>query len=147
MILFNEEWATKRLCEAVPTTYSTADISIASCNEKGLRGGVLFKEFTEESVRMSAVGFCPNWICRELIWAVFDYGFNQLKVERMWTGTNKHNTPALILNRRLGFKYKVEIAGIYKNNTPVVIHMLERGDCKWLSLKSRAYRRNVGQDA
>lgn len=147
-LVFNSAWATHQLCRAVPTSSSDSAVSIATAADDGaLLGGVIFKEYTGESCRLSAVGFEPNWLSRELLWAVFDYAFKQLPLKRVWTGTIEGNAAAVHLNERLGFKYISSLPGIYPGNKSVLIHMLERDECRWLKLRSRTLASNVARAA
>lgn len=146
-LIFNARWVTEDIARAVPTTFSNADVSIGRLVDGRLIGGVLFKEFTHESIRMSVVGFEQGWLSRELLWAAFDYPFNQLGVQRVWSGMRADLLEVIQFNAHLGFKKVAEVPGIYPGNTSVVITQLERADCRWLRLKSRQYASNVRRAA
>jgi len=142
-LAFNDPLASARLADAIPTTLARQDVSIATVDDMGVLGGVLFKEWTGESFRLSAVGFDRGWLTRELLWCVFDYAFNQCGAKRVWTGTPDGNDQALRLNEHLGFKETVRVPGMYPGNRCVILRMLERSDCRWLKLKSRQFRSNM----
>jgi hypothetical protein len=108
-----------------------------------LMGGVIYKDFTRESIRMSVASWDRRWLSHEMLWVVFDYPFNQLGVKRIFTMTPLNRPNVVHFNDKFGFKTIVEnVPGVYPGNVGVIIKCMERDDCRFLKLKSRQYKRN-----
>ena len=47
-------------------------------------GGVIFSNYTGESIAMHSAAWDQHWINRDMLFVIFDYPFNQLGVKRMF---------------------------------------------------------------
>lgn len=141
MILFNNADHGQKIARTAGCYFNPAsDICISRWEEGFLLGGVIYQNFTGESIAMHTAGFHPKWISRDLLWVSFDYPFNQLGVKRIFGQVPESNTKALEFDLKIGFKVVTKIDGVFKDGGAIVI-VLERADCRWLGLKPQTLRR------
>ncbi len=108
-----------------------------------LVGGVVYYNYTHASICMHVASFKQGWINVDLLWAAFDYPFNQLKCERIFAYVRAANQKALEFCCKLGFKGKAVLEGVY-HNTPegkgdLLIMSMKRHECRWLKIKPSSY--------
>lgn len=140
MIVFNNVDHGHRIAIEAGCYFNPAvDVCISRLENEQLLGGVIYQNFTGESVAMHMAGFHPRWVNRDLIWVSFDYPFRQLGVKRVFGQVPESNTRALEFDLRFGFKVVTKIDGVFRDGGVIVI-MLEREDCKWLNLKPQTLR-------
>jgi hypothetical protein len=108
-------------------------------------GGVLYTDWTRESVTMHVAGYERKWFTRFFLWVCFDYPFNQLGCARAFTQAPETSLLSLGIAARLGFSPIAYVPGVYRGNVAKVIAKLERDDCRWLSLGER-YSEEEPQD-
>lgn len=138
-IILNEEWVTSELARAIPTSYGYADVSIGRVVDGDLVGGVLYKEFTGESIRMSVASFRDGWLSRNLLWAAFAYPFAQLGCARVFSQISEARPEALAFNLKLGFSEVLRLPGVYPGGVGVVVTKMERAECRWLSIRQNYF--------
>lgn len=141
MILFNNTEHGFKIAAAIPRPYNPAvDVVISNVTSKGnLRGGVIYDGFTGGCIFMHQAGFQANWLSGNMIWIVFDYPFNQLKVNKVAGTINSNNKELLDFNRRLGFIEEGRIKHAYPDGDLLVLTM-ERSMCRWLKIKPKVYK-------
>jgi len=129
------------IAHAALTTFNPAvDMVLSRVDgEDELLGGVIYTAFTGVSIHLHMAGFKDHWANRDLIWAIFDYPFNQLKCKKVFAQVPETNTKALEIDLKLGFKIVTKIDDVYPDGGVYVLSM-SRGDCKWLSVKPRHIR-------
>ena len=76
-----------------------------------------------------------NWASKDLLWAVFDYPFNILKVNVILAAVASTNIEALKLDRHLGFIDKAYIEDAHIDGDLVILAM-RRENCRWLDIKT-----------
>ena len=116
------------------------DISICRLKDDRRLGGVLFSNYTDESIAIHSASWHPRWINRDLLWVTFDYPFNQLGVNRIFGMVPEDNLAAQKFNYNLGFRLVTRIEGVYKGNITCLVMCLERNECRFLSLKPRTLK-------
>lgn len=119
------------------------DIAIARVRRDKLIGGVLFTDFTGESVAIHTASWDEHWVNRDLIFVVFDYPFNQLGVKRIFGRVPETNIQARNFNLHCGFVDVARIEGVYKHNVAQIIMRLNREDCRFFRIKPRNLRSNL----
>jgi hypothetical protein len=135
MIETNQPWIGYAIAGAAGAMFNPAsDIVIANVSGERLLGGVIFEGYTGASFSMHVAGFAPNWMSRDLMWAVFTYAFVQIGVKKLITTTPEDNLKSLALNERLGFKREAVIEDAFPSGDAIIMSM-RREDCRWLSLK------------
>jgi hypothetical protein len=77
------------------------------------------------------------WCSRDLLWLVFDYGFNHCKVGKMLAPVRSDNTVALALDTRAGWQVEAVLKDIYAPGTHMVILAMTKDACPWLNHQPR----------
>ena len=95
-----------------------------------------------ESIQVHSACWTPHWLNRDMLYVTVDYPFNQLGVNRIFGMVPEDNLHAQEFNIKFGFQYVVRIEGVYKGNIPCMVMSLERGACRYLSVKPRSIRPN-----
>jgi RimJ/RimL family protein N-acetyltransferase len=118
-------------------------MSISRAIDGELLGGVIYTDFTGESLFCHIASFHNPWVSRDLLWVVFDYPFNQLGVKRIFGRIPETNLAAIGLNQHMGLKTIAVIPGVYKHGVGSRIMCIERADCRFLKIKPRHIRTNL----
>lgn len=122
----------------VPNPHIDAPISVY--RDGILRGGVVYSDYTRESVCVHVAGFVPGWLSRTFLFIAFDYPFSQMGVKRVFSQIREDNLQSLGFNKKLGFEPVAYIPGVFPDNVAMIVTKLEREDCRWLDLATH-YRR------
>lgn len=101
-------------------------------------GGVIYHSYTGAggSVQIHSAGNERNWATRDFLWAIFDYPFNQLHVNRVIGQVPSDNVRALKIDMMLGFRIETVVRGVYPDADCLVM-ALERENCRWLKRRPR----------
>jgi RimJ/RimL family protein N-acetyltransferase len=144
MIFFNATDLAKIVSREAGGYYNPdCDRSIVrTADDETILGGVIYQSYNTASIVMSVAGFTPNWLTRDLLWAAFDYPFNQLGCERVFSLINENNTKSLEFNRKLGFKEVTRIPGMFLDGAAIITAM-EETDCRWHRIRPRGLRSNM----
>lgn len=131
----------QRICDAIPRPYDPNNSMVFSrvTPEGNLMGGVVFDDYTTGCIFMHQAAFHKNWLTGNMIWIVFDYPFNKLKVRKVAGVVNSSNKVLLDFNHRLGFKEEARIKDAYADGDMIVLTM-ERSECRWLKIKPKVYK-------
>jgi RimJ/RimL family protein N-acetyltransferase len=100
-------------------------------------GGVVFTNYTGESIVIHSGSWTTHWINRDMLYATFDYPFNQLGVKRLFGQIPEDNFHARAFNEKVGFRYVARIEGVYKHGIACMVMRLDREDCRFLSVRPR----------
>lgn len=119
------------------------DIAIARVRHDELIGGVIFTNFTHESIFIHTGSWDDHALNRDLLFVVFDYPFNQLGVKRIFGRLPESNERAHAFNLHCGFRDVARIEGVYQHNIAQIIMRLDREDCRFLKVKPRGIRSNL----
>ena len=101
-------------------------------------GGVIYTNFTTESIIGHTGAWDDHWINRDVLYVVFDYPFNQLGVNRIFSYLRAVDDHAIRFNENLGFEHVVTVDGMFEGNISCHIMKLERSRCRFLNIKPRA---------
>lgn len=107
------------------------DQTIARVKDGELLGGVLFDHYTGSAISIHTAGFVPHWVNRDLIFAVFHYAFEQLKVKKIFGQTPASNEQAIRFNTSAGFKVEHVIEDVFPDG-PMLLFSMKREECRWL---------------
>jgi RimJ/RimL family protein N-acetyltransferase len=126
-------------------TYFNPKIHKAVCRVRDdvLLGGVIYTNFTHESIEIHSAAFYDCWGSRDLLFVIFDYPFNQLGVKRLFGRVSEINFGALRLTTKLGFRPVARIEGVYRHGVGCVIMRMDREDCRFLGIKPRTIMSNL----
>lgn len=135
MIILNDLEAAKQIGSKSGFIYNPeSDVCLARFKGDQLLGGIIYTGFTGSSIAMHVAGFVPDWVNKEMLWAAFDYPFNQLKVKKVFGEVPADNMKALEFDRKLGFKEEARIKDVYPEGDLVVLAMY-RDECRWLKMR------------
>lgn len=118
------------------------DIAIARVRRDKLIGGVIFTDYTGESIHMHTASWDEHWVNRDLLFVTFDYPFNQLGVKRIFARAKESNYEALRFIRHCGFRDVARIEGVYKHNIAQIVMCVERSECRFFGIKPRRIKTN-----
>lgn len=110
------------------------------CNGEFL-GGFILTNYNGAICFVHMAGKDARWCSPELMWLLFDYGFNQLKVRKMMCTVDSVNDRALDLVRRAGWRS----AGRIADGTPdgdLLLFSMAANHCRWLALRPRYCKLN-----
>lgn len=119
------------------------DHSLANHDDSGLLGGFVFNNFMGNAIMVHDAGRVAHWCSRELMWMIFDYAFNQLKVGKVIAPVPANNIHALTLNLRAGFQLETQIRDVIEPGVDMLILSITKSDCRWLRLPHKSYSRNI----
>jgi len=126
----------RRIAKTAGTTYNAGiDPSVARIKDGELLGGVVFTNYTGESMGIHVAAYDDHWLNRDLLYVVFDYPFRQLGVKRLFSQMPEDNKVAIHFNRRLGFEFVTRVEGVYRNNVACIVTKMEATNCRFLSIK------------
>lgn len=74
-----------------------------------------------------------RWLTRKFLWVMFDYPFNQAKVNRITCPVGSRNLASINFCERLGFERETTLAGAHPDGDLHIYRLWKKG-CKWLSL-------------
>jgi RimJ/RimL family protein N-acetyltransferase len=142
-IRFNDPADGYAIAERAGTAFNPdRDISICRVRDGVRLGGVMFSNYTEESIAIHTASWTPHWINRDMMFVVFDYPYNQLKVNRIFGYVPEDNFHAIAFNEKCGFERVARIEGMFKGNLPCILMKQEREDCRFLGIKPRNLKAN-----
>ena len=78
-----------------------------------------------------------NWMTRELLWAAFDYPFNQCSMVQIFASVARNNQRALKLDLHLGFKLLTTVKDGKAPGVDFDVLTMRREDCRWLEIKKK----------
>jgi RimJ/RimL family protein N-acetyltransferase len=131
------------IAERAGTAFNAGrDISICRLRDYDRLGGVIFTNYTTESIAIHSAGWSPRWINRDMLFVTFDYPFNQLGVNRVFGYVPEDNFHAIRFNEKMGFTHVTRVEGMFKGNIACLLMKLERRECRWLKVRARTLRSN-----
>lgn len=103
-----------------------------------LEVGVTYDGYTGPGGSISIHSRCddPRAPNRLFYFSIFDYPFNQLKVEYLYGLVDENNDAAQRVDEHLGFKHLATLPGYFPGRN-AIIYVMQRVDCRWLALGSR----------
>lgn len=143
-IVFNDPDHGDAIARAAGTRFiPMIDIAISRVRDDDLLGGVVFNNYTRESIEIHSASFDNHWGSRDLIFVIFDYPFNQLGVKRLFGRVAEHNVRAIRLNTKLGFKPVARIEGVYRHGIACIVMRMDREDCRFIGMTPRRIQSNL----
>lgn len=144
MIVFNNHDHGDAIARAAGCNFNPrCDIAITRVAGDELLGGVIYQNYTHESISIHVASFDKRAATRELLWVIFHYPFVQLGVKRIFGQVPETNTKALEFDLALGFKILTKVDGVFPDGGVIVL-VLEKADCRWLNFKPKTLR--AGQE-
>lgn len=121
-------WVAER-CECPPPGSATTGIGLVQHGK--LVAGVMYERFTGRSVFVSLAIDPGCYLDRQFVWAICDYPFNQLGVERVAATITSSNARSIRIAKHIGFVVAASIPDMFYDGD-LLIATIDRSDCKWL---------------
>lgn len=119
------DWVAQRAL--VYTSESSRAIGL-SRNGK-IVAGVIYTDFNGRNVWVHQA--VEGMLTRQYLWTIFDYPFNQLKVERVTGVIPEANKRAQRLTQHLGFELETTLQGAHPSGD-LLVYVIRKKDCRWL---------------
>jgi len=87
--------------------------------------------FLPDSCQIHVASTDVYWLSKDLLFAIFDYPFNKLKVKVIIAPICKDNVKSLNLCRKLGFEQVADIPYGHQDGDLIVM-VMKRDRCVWL---------------
>ena len=132
-IVFDKEKIGKFLTEQGAWNGGTDRYQCLGIEEDGeLIAGVAYDSY-EEGARISShcAGIGKRWLSKTFLHMMFDYPFNQLKVNVVINTVSSNNKDSMRFTEHLGFKEITRIEG-GTSDGDLIIYVLYKKDCKWI---------------
>lgn len=96
--------------------------------------GVVFDDYNGVNINMHvASDGTKRWMNREILWMVFDYAFNQCKVNRITGLVGEGNIAARTFDEHIGFTLETTLKAAHPTGDLLVYRMF-RDECRWLRM-------------
>lgn len=96
-----------------------------------LVAGVVLETFTGRSANIHVAGIGKHWLSRNLLYSIFHFCFNVLKLKRLTGLVAASNTAALAFDRHIGFRYESTMPDGAPDGDLVILRMRPE-DCRYL---------------
>ena len=97
-----------------------------------LVAAVVFNDYNKAAICMHVVSDgSKRWMTKTLLWMVFDYAFNQLKVQRITGLVGEKNWDARKFDEHIGFTQETTLERAHPDGRLMVYRMF-REDCRWI---------------
>jgi hypothetical protein len=104
------DWAARRIGQ---DAFERAQ-AIGWADKHGIVAIVVLHDLSPPNVMLSWASSSPRWMTRKALWTVFNWAFNQLKVDRITGLVERPNKHARRLNEKLGMK----LEGVLRKASP-----------------------------
>lgn|GEM_PF-1963670 len=102
---------------------------------------VAYDGFIGKTCQMHVVNLMGKMTPKQLLWAAFDYPFNQAGLSCVMGIVNSRNTDAMRYDTKLGFKEINRLKGMHDNGGDIVLLTMQKADCRWI--KERKYEKQL----
>lgn len=93
--------------------------------------GVAYAEFNGKNVVCHIAAEGRDWATRQYLWTIFDYPYNQLKVDRITVCIGEGNKDSRRFVEHLGFTREANLSGAHPTGDLIVYRQF-RSDCRFL---------------
>lgn len=146
MIHFGNHEHGEMVMASIGSKFAPVNMQVISRSENGVfRGGVVYENWTGEggSILVHVAAMDKHWINRDMLWVMFDYPFNQLKVNQAFCQVAGKNEECLRFCRSVGWSEVIRLEAVFPDDDMILMR-LWRKDCRFLNLKPRTLRSNKG---
>ena len=120
-------WVVNRTGSALPRSGATV---IGLVREGRIVAGVLYEDFTQASIH-ATIAVDDGVLSKDFVFAIFDYPFNQLAVEKILVYVNTANEASMKLVEHFGFVEEARVKGVFLDGDQV-IYSITKDQCKLL---------------
>lgn len=129
----NQPYLKQWLDESMEYSYPANTQCIGQEMDGEIIAVVGYSDFTPTSCHLHASSIDPLWMTKDMLWAMFDYPFNILKVKVILATIAGSNIQSLKVCRKLGFYDRVLIEDAHKDGDLAILTM-RKDQCKWLDI-------------
>jgi RimJ/RimL family protein N-acetyltransferase len=124
------EWVAKRTNEF--GNFGT-DAGIGWLKNGEIVAGVAYADWNGVNVlaHIASDGY-KRWMTRQYLWTIFDYPFQQLKVNRITCLIGQDNKASIRLCEHFGFSLETTLKGAHPSGD-LLVYVLWKKDCGWLN--------------
>ena len=127
----NQEELRNWLSEVGKFEYPQETACIGQEKDGKLIAVVGYNNLAQNSCQIHVASTDVYWLNKDLLFAIFDYPFNKLKVKVILAPIYKDNYKSLNLCRKLGFEQVADIPYGHPEGDLILVAM-KRNQCKWL---------------
>ena len=91
-----------------------------------------YTSFLGKTCQIHVVNFNKKYTPRKLLWAAFDYPFNQAGIETLIGIVNSKNELAMKYDQNLGFKEVYRFEGVHDEGGDVVVFEMKKQNCRFI---------------
>lgn len=115
-------WVAKRCPYVVRGFDPCVAAGVVSEDGRVLLGGVVFHHFHPEfkTIEVSLAAITPRWLTRRILQQLMAYPFDQLKCQRITTGTPKKYKAARKFLQTFGFKHEGTVRKGFGNDDAII---------------------------
>lgn len=137
-IVLNDRACGEAIAALAGTDYNPRTcVSMCRIRDGVRLGGVMFSNYTGESIGVHSASWDQHWINRDMLFVTFDYPFNQLGVKRIFGQVPEDNLHARKFNENIGFHYVARVEGVFPGNVACMVMRMDRADCRFLNIRPR----------
>lgn len=133
MIIFGNGEHAREIARSAGHSFDWSVDYVISRAAPQLLGGVIYTNYTGRTVQMHQAGFAPAWPTPQFMFAIYDFPFNFLKVEKIIATVPSTNQRAMRITTKMGFTWVATIPEVVPGGDMVVLSM-SRDDCKYFKL-------------
>lgn len=93
--------------------------------------GIAYDGYTGSNVCMHSRCDDPRATSKQFYWMIFDYPFNQLKVDRITVLVSSANQRAIKVDEKLGFRREATLSDYFSDGDGIV-YVMRREDCRFI---------------
>lgn len=97
-----------------------------------LVAGVVLETYTGRSANIHVAGVGKYWLSRNLLYSIFHFCFNTLKLKRLIGLVAASNAAALAFDQHIGFKYEAILPDGAQDGDLIILSMRPE-DCRYLN--------------
>ena len=143
-VLFNNPAYGEEVASIVGVGLPPRSSSIVRVRFGHLMGGVIYYSKQGTTSISAHVGArTPYWLNRDMLFAIFDYPFRQLAMERIYVMVNARDEHAVRFNTNIGFRRVTVIPKYFKHGADCLVMCMECEDCRFLNVKPRSIKANI----
>lgn len=101
-------------------------------DEQRVEWVVGYTGFVGKTCQMHVVNLVTRRTPRKLLWAAFDYPFNQLGLQTVLGIVNSKNEQAMKFDRHLGFKELLRLDGQHEDGGDLIVFAMDKDECRWI---------------
>jgi len=109
-----------------------------------LAGAVVYNHFSQYSCCAHIAGLPGKmWMTPEFLYAIFDYPFNGMKLQRITGLVPERNERAAKFDEHLGFKYEGKMRNALPDGEGLLVYGMLKEECRWISeeFSTKVYKR------